>query len=245
MERKYLERQLRRQATWLRESWLYHIAQKILFAYDSALPTALDVGCGPGFVMEQLKGSLDPLGVDKDPDMVEACRAKGFEAHVAMAEDLPFEDREFDVVYCSFLLLWVKDPLKVVREMRRVSRRWVLCLAEPDYGSRIDHPESMKGLKGILADGIRAQGGDPEIGRKLRSIFNEGGLDCEMGVHAGVWDIQRLGQEFDDEWRFVQDFSDGRVPDDELKAIKEAWKIGLEDGSLFQYNPIFFAFGKR
>jgi len=229
----------------LRESWLYHIDQRILFAYDSALPKALDVGCGPGFVMEQLKGSLDVSGVDMDTDMVEACCAKGFEAQVAMAEELPFDDREFDVVYCSFLLLWVKDPVKVVREMRRVSKRWVLCLAEPDYRGRIDHPEGIKGLKGLLVDGISAQGGDPEIGRKLRTIFDECDLDCEIGVHAGVWDIQRLRQEFEDEWRFVEDFARGRVRHEELKAIEDAWKAGLEDGSLFQYNPIFFAFGKR
>ena len=54
-----------------------------------------------------------------------------------------------------------------------------------------------------------------------------------------------MRQEFDDEWRFVKDFAKGFVPKDELEATMETWRRGLEDGTLFQYNPIFFAFGKR
>jgi SAM-dependent methyltransferase len=56
---------------------------------------------------------------------------------------LPFQP-VFDVTFCHFLLLWVSNPEKVVAEMGRVTRPGgSVRLAEPDYGGRIDYPESL------------------------------------------------------------------------------------------------------
>jgi len=44
---------------------------------------------------------------------------------------LPFGDRSFDVVFEANLLHHVEDRTEVVREMARVSRRWVI-LIEPN-----------------------------------------------------------------------------------------------------------------
>ena len=127
---------------------------------------ALDVGCGPGLVMQELGPLFNVQGLDRDKGMVEACRAKGLTVFQGEAEEMPFDDDCFDVVYCSFLLLWVKEPKLVVKEMRRVSRQWVVCLAEPDMGGRIDHPSSLIGLKDLLIEGMLTSRGGPIGGKE-------------------------------------------------------------------------------
>jgi SAM-dependent methyltransferase len=206
---------------------------------------ALDVGCGPGLVMQELGRVLDVQGLDRDERMVEACRAKGLTAIRGEAEEIPFDDESFDVVYCSFLLLWTNDPSKVVSEMRRVSRRWVICLGEPDYGGRIDHPEELGALKDILIDGLARSGADPVMGRKLRAVFERAGMSAEIGVHPGIWSVDRLSSELTEEWHNLVKIS-GLGPDDaDLKRLERAWERASMDGILFQYSPIFYALARK
>lgn len=242
-----LSRQLARQASWLRESWLWLLETKLGIDNRTSMPRpyALDVGCGPGIVMDALSSYLNPSGIDIDRRMVLACRTRGFEAVCAPAEDLPFEDDSFDVVYCTYLLLWVNDPVKVVSEMKRVSKKWVLCLAEPDYGARISFPSEVAVLDRLLMDGIESEGGDALIGRKLRSIFAACRLDAELGIHAGVWDIERLREESDDEWRHIEMTVNPATDPRVLDSARRAWKMALDNGDLFQFNPVFWAIGKK
>ena len=238
--RSGLQRQLRRQSLWLKESWHYILRTRVL--PGASRPNALEVGCGPGYVMEALAPLLDIEGVDIDPDMVAMGAARGLPVRPGAAERLPFDNASFDVVYCSFLMLWLRDPARAINEMKRVSRRWVLCLAEPDYGARLDHPAALGGLRQLLAEGIVRQGGDPFIGRKLREVFRKCALESEIGVHPGVWDIRRLREEFEDEWRLVEEFAGEGAA---LQGYWESWKAGLESGTLFQFNPVFYALARK
>ncbi len=238
-----LEKQLRRQSLWLKDSWLWILQEKVLPHYrGKAKPSALDVGCGPGFVMQELSPYLEVQGLDSDPDMVAACKTRSLKATLGRAEDLPFEDGSFDIAYCSFLLLWVKHPERVIEEMKRVARNWIVCLAEPDYGARIDFPNELSPLRGLIAEGMIKGGGDPFIGRKLRSIFRSCGMEAEIGVHPGVWNIERLSLESEDEWRWLT----MTVGDSSwLTTLRKRWDEALEAGTLLEYNPIFFALGMK
>jgi len=241
-----MHRQLQRQLLWLKESWFWVLQTKVL--KDEGLgrrPSALDVGCGPGFVMESLASLLAMKGVDLDPDMVSASQVRGLDVTVADARHLPFADGSFDIVYCSFLLLWVDDPKEVLQEMKRVSRRWVLCLAEPDYGARIDHPLELAAIKQLIIDGVKQEGGDPYVGRKLRSLFKECGLKAEIGLHPGVWPIEKLRIEAEDEWAWLVMTANAVVEEGHLSPLKRAWVQALKDGTLFQFNPVFYALAKK
>lgn len=245
--RTALEGQLRRQADWLGESWLWLLRTKVL-PVTGPRPAALDVGCGPGYVMEAFAKELGlgVEGVDRDPDMVEACRARGLKALRAEAAGLPFPDESFPIVYCTFLLLWAPEPVRVLRELRRVSSEWVLCLAEPDYGGRLDYPGGLEGLGNILAGGLQKEGADPYIGRKLRSLFSESGLRAEVGLHPGVWELERLKRERAEEWRNVA--SSARllgIERDQLESYRGKWHEALERGTLFQFNPVFYALARK
>lgn len=241
-----LSRQLRRQSLWLKDSWLWLLRTKVLTdtGPTAARPTGLDVGCGPGFVMEELAGLMEVRGVDVDRDMVQACTVRGLDVVEGDAAHLPFDDISFDVVYCSFLMMWLKDPSAALKEMKRVSRGWVVCLAEPDYGARIDYPEAIAGLTRLVSEGIRAEGGDPTVGRKLRGAFHACGMEAEIGVHSGVWDIGRLRQETEDEWRWIRTTAGSNTDERGLVESRAAWDRALEDGSLFQYNPMFYAIAR-
>lgn len=241
-----LDAQLLRQKEWLSESWLWILDTKVLpdFREPGRRPAALEVGCGPGHVMDLLSSRLDVQGADLDDRMAGRCRERGLEALRANTSQLPFRSRSFDVVYCSFLLLWLKDPRKAVAEMKRVSRRWVLCLAEPDYGGRIDYPEELRGLRGISIRGMEREGGDPLIGRKLRSILASNGLEAEVGVHPGVWGLERLRAEADAEWRSLERSVHGAEEEAELARMKGPWVRALGSGEAFQYNPVFYALAR-
>ena len=243
---KEMDRQLSRQSLWLRESWTWLLEQRVLRHWAGrGRPTALDVGCGPGFVMDVLAQMLDVQGIDIDPVAVAEGRRRGLEVREADAHSLPFENGSFDLAYCSFLLLWVDDPVKVLSEMTRVSRHWVVCLAEPDICARVDFPEELSPLARIAEEGVRGEGGDPMVGRKLRSLFKACGLEAEVGVHPGVWGIDKLREESEAEWRYLeltaQDV-DGRA---RLSELRPVWDRALEDGSLFQFNPVFYAFARK
>ncbi|MDO9537025.1 MAG: class I SAM-dependent methyltransferase [Thermoplasmata archaeon] len=233
MEKKLIE-QLNRQSLWLRDSWLWLLHEKIL---DGGTKTALEVGCGAGHVMEILSAYLEVKGVDNDPGMVALCQKKGLDISLADGYKLPFENDSFDIVYCSFLLLWLGEPVKVLKEMSRVSKKWVICLAEPDYGARIDYPSAMEKLGQILVSDLQSRGADPFIGRKLRSIFSDAGLNAEIGVHHGVWPLEKAGKEILGELEWAEESVRG-----EMKIVVDE---ALKNGTLLQYNPVFWAVGRK
>ena len=202
------------------------------------------MGCGPGLVMEELGPLFTMQGLDRDKGMVEKCHNKGLMVVQGEAEGMPFEDNSFDVVYCSFLLLWVKEPSLVIKEMIRVSRQWVVCLAEPDIGGRIDHPSSLIGLKDLLIEGMLRQGADPLVGRKLTELFRSAGLDPEVGAHPGGWKVG-FPEDSEQEWRNLLQMIDLGPEDRRLMDLEQAWKQAATEGTLFQYNPVFYAIARK
>jgi SAM-dependent methyltransferase len=92
--------------------------------------SVLDVGCGNGvftYYFEQRCRFV--LGLDNSSNML----AENPCPRVVQcgATQLPFRDRSFDVAFEANLLHHVDDRVQVVREMARVSRRWVV-LIEPN-----------------------------------------------------------------------------------------------------------------
>jgi ubiquinone/menaquinone biosynthesis C-methylase UbiE len=89
----------------------------------------LDIGSGLGdHLLMFSRLGLDITGIDASPHMIlragerlgRHCTLKpGF------AEDLPFEDNEFDLAALIFTLEFVDDPLETLREAGRVARRRV------------------------------------------------------------------------------------------------------------------------
>jgi len=89
----------------------------------------LEVGVGTGINAALYPRSCHVTGIDFSSSMLEKARGrvsrKGL-AHVRLLEmdaaALTFADESFDIVYAPYLVNCVSDPLKVVREMRRVCK---------------------------------------------------------------------------------------------------------------------------
>jgi len=225
--------------------WLLKVKVVSDMEPESPRPSALEIGCGPGFVMQLLEPLFEVTGVDIDAGSIRSARSKGLDVALANANDLPYDDDSFDLVYCSFLILWLDDPVKAIREMKRVARKSVICLAEPDYGGRIDHPAELAGLTRYVAIEIRDLGGDPYVGRKLRSFFNQNGMVADIGIHQGVWDLETIRRQSEEEWAGVERAAERHVDAALLRQGRAAWDGALESGDLFQFNPVFYAIGRK
>ena len=89
--------------------------------------TVLDVGCGAGVDLARFaKGGADVTGVDLAASVVALARTnftqQGLHGHfeVADAEQLPFVDNAFDLIYGHGVVQYTPNPGRMLEECRRV-----------------------------------------------------------------------------------------------------------------------------
>ena len=103
----------------------------------------LDVGCGPGTITVDLARRVAPgrtVGVDRAADVLAQAKAHAAEQCVAVelrtadVYALDFADASFDVVHAHQVLQHLTDPVRALREMRRVLRPGgVVAVRDSDY----------------------------------------------------------------------------------------------------------------
>jgi SAM-dependent methyltransferase len=83
----------------------------------------LDLGCRDGALTQAYAGGNEIVGVDADREALAEAQKLGIETHWAdLDEPLGFEDANFDVVVAGELLEHLRDPKRVVADVRRVLR---------------------------------------------------------------------------------------------------------------------------
>lgn len=211
----------------------------------------LEVGCGPGVVTADLHGFTRAAvhGLDLRLDFLRlahsADRPTRFTCGDALA--LPYADGAFDLTLCHFLLLWLKDPLRGLAEMRRVTRPggYVAALAEPDYHGRIDYPETLSHLGALQARSLQAQGADPGIGRRLLALFQGAGLRrAQMGLLGGQWGAPIDPAALQSEWAVMTADLGGRLPAGELERLRRLDEQAWQQGVRVLFVPTFYAWGR-
>ncbi|MFD3874685.1 methyltransferase domain-containing protein [Streptomyces sp. NPDC058623] len=161
----------------------------------------LDVGCGPGTITTDLALLVAPGGrvtaVDAAADVVEQARAHAAERGLAGAIDfgtadvhaLEFPDDSFDVVHAHQVLQHVGDPVRALREMRRVCRPGgIVAVRDADYAAMTWYPAT-PGLAqwlDLYRRVARANGGEPDAGRRLLSWARAAGF-TEITASATAW----------------------------------------------------------
>lgn len=159
---------------------------------------ALDVGCGPGANLEDLRAGVTPAGkviaIDLDPAMAREARNRmaGHALVRVMAGDghaLPLADRCADRVRVDRVLQHVRSPAEVLAEIRRVARPGaVLALGEPDWATlAIDSPDprtSAGFTSFICAHVVR----NPTAGRELARLATAAGFTVHsVQAHAALF----------------------------------------------------------
>jgi len=93
-------------------------------AKDAIGPSICDVGCGTGFLLQEIHKRRPDLskmtGVDFAIDDAEALH--NIEYVAAKIEDLPFADNAFDTVICTHVVEHVLDYRAAIAELRRITK---------------------------------------------------------------------------------------------------------------------------
>ena len=95
--------------------------------------SVLDVGCGMGLDYEMYKSNksiIEYHGVDVCEGFIKSNKENHPEAdfRVARAQELPFENNEFDLVTCRGVLEHLDEPYKAISEIARVSKHDVVLI---------------------------------------------------------------------------------------------------------------------
>ena len=112
----------------------------------------LDIGCGTGnhlLILHRL--GLNISGIDASPFMINKARERlGSRSSflTCPAEDLPFEDNEFDISMLINTLEFLDDPVQALIEAGRVARRKVFVLIFNGFSFH----GLLKKVKGVLGD---------------------------------------------------------------------------------------------
>ena len=92
----------------------------------------LDLGCASGGffnIMRTLEPTIDYTGIDIAEPSIDTARQKYPEAKFLVTNGLqiPFNDNEFDLVHCTGVLVIEPRYREILKEMYRVSNRFVLA----------------------------------------------------------------------------------------------------------------------
>jgi len=154
----------------------------------------LEVGSGLGLLAADIAAvvpGVDVYGVERSVEQLAAATTIPNVHYVhGDAHALDFPDGTFDLVYARYVLEHVSDPLKVVGEMKRVTRvggRVAVC--ENDITLvRLDPPcDAFGRVWNAFAHLQRSLGGDALIGRRLYRLFRDAGLSSiDLSVQPEV-----------------------------------------------------------
>ncbi|SDI63592.1 class I SAM-dependent methyltransferase [Nonomuraea jiangxiensis] len=153
--------------------------------------SVLDLGSGVGDVSLLAGEIVGPrgrvLGVDRDPTAVE--KARGRAAGAGLSDTVTFEvtaledlagSLSFDAVVGRFVLLYQRDPARILRKFTRFLRPGgIVAFHEIDLTN--ENPSwppcpTWDDSYALLAEVYRAHGTPPDFGRRLNRTFVDAGL---------------------------------------------------------------------
>ncbi|GAA1476141.1 methyltransferase domain-containing protein [Nocardioides aestuarii] len=165
----------------------------------------LDVGSGPGTITADLAGLVGEVVALEATEEAAALTAAELDRRgvtnattvVGDVHALDLQDDGFDVVHAHQVLQHVADPVGALREMARVSRR-VVAARDSDYQSFAWHPDLpvLDRWLALYDAAARANGGEPQAGRRLLAWAHAAGLD-DVTPSSSTWCFATPG---DREW---------------------------------------------
>jgi ubiquinone/menaquinone biosynthesis C-methylase UbiE len=231
------------------------------YLLDSLRPNMhiLDVGCGPGTVTADLAALVPDgqvTGLEHSPGVLEQARAtaadrgvdKVVKFVVGDVHALDFPDGTFDVVHAHQVLQHVADPIKALREMRRVTKPGgIVAARDTDFSAMTWYPEveGMKDWLELYLRVARSNGGEPDAGRRVHAWARQAGFDpVSITATAGTWCYHTAEERawWSELWadrivhsNFAQTaISGGLATEADLVRVAQAWRNwGAEEDGWF------------
>jgi ubiquinone/menaquinone biosynthesis C-methylase UbiE len=159
---------------------------------DTAYPgghSVLEAGCGVGaqtVVLARNSPGAAITAIDISEESLNKaqrkCEAAGIDNVTFDVQDIngmQYDDESFDHVFVSFVLEHMSDPVKTLRELKRVLKEGgTLTVIEGDHGSAYFHPDSRAARQAISCQ-VQLQadsGGNAKIGRTLHPLLVQAGF---------------------------------------------------------------------
>jgi len=208
--------------------------------------TLLDVGCGPGTITADLARVVAPgtvTAIEPTEAALELARAEassramaGIEFTVADVHELAFDDGTFDVVHAHQVLQHLHDPVRALREMRRVCKPGgIVAVRDSDYAAFTWYPAStdLDDWLRLYRDAAHANRGEPDAGRRLLAWAHAAGFtevtatsstwcfadDVDRAWWGGMWADRILKSDL-----ARQLVRENRADEADLQRISEAWR---------------------
>lgn len=159
-----------------------HFLDQYLFEQTSII----DVGCGTGDIMEYISMKVNGcqvVGIDNDEDKIKINISKYSQKNILFrvgdVYDIDFPDNTFDLTYCRFLLMHLKNPNDALKEMLRITKPGGIIIAHEGIHDGIWLVPESHYFKKILESWknlMSKKGQDHSIGLRLHKTFVESGL---------------------------------------------------------------------
>jgi len=165
----------------------------------------LDCGCGVGSITLDIAELVAPgkvIGVDMDESQLAVARASAEKrglTNVSFEQgnvyQLRFDSASFDAVLAHTLLYHLSDPLRALKEIRRVLKSGgIAAISDDDFNTMTfspDHPIAQK-LIDIMKHVVLFNGGSPFYSRNLRSLLLQAGFARTEGFAVAAEHYGRL-----------------------------------------------------
>lgn len=193
----------------------------------------LDAGCGVGAIALDLAASVAPrrvVGVDVDESQLEAARETAAERgltnasfELGSAYELPFPDASFDVVYANTVLLYLREPVRALQELRRVLRPGgIAAVSDDDISTMVFSPDipEMRLARDLFVRAVAHEGGNTSYSRHLRGLMLDAGFTRTRGFGLTP---EVYGDEESTRW--IADFAIGlfTAPSMADTVIEQGW----------------------
>lgn len=208
--------------------------------------TLLDVGCGPGTITADLAERVAPgrvTAVEVTPEPLAGAGAEvarrgltNVDLVIADVHALEFADGAFDVVHAHQVLQHVADPVRALREMRRVcTPGGVVAARDSDYAAFTWFPADpdLDEWLDLYRRIARDNGGEPDAGRRMLSWARAAGFEdvtatsttwCFATPEDRTWWGEMWAERIVDSAIARQAVDGGHATPDDLRRIAAAWR---------------------
>lgn len=154
----------------------------------------LDAGCGSGSMAREIARTApkaNVVGVDLRDDYIDYARRRTAEAglknlsfETGDIRELPYSNDSFDIIWTKYVLQWVAEPMRAMREFARVLKPGGLLISVNFDGFAVTHEPPDPAIQ-PMTEFIFSNLVDSFIGRKMAGMCRECGLfDIDVKMEA-------------------------------------------------------------